>query len=99
MSHWLLWYDLAPDYLERRPAVRAAHLDHARAAAAAGTLLLGGALTEPADTALLLFAGDGPEAAEAFARADPYVSEGLVTHWRVRRWMTVAGPLAAEPVP
>jgi uncharacterized protein YciI len=31
------------------------------------------------------------EAAEAFARADPYVRNGLVTRWRIREWTTVIG--------
>ncbi|GIL06595.1 MAG: hypothetical protein BroJett031_31150 [Betaproteobacteria bacterium] len=47
---------------------------------------------------MLLFQGDSPAVAEAFARADPYVKNGIVTRWRVRRWTTVVGPLAAEPV-
>jgi len=44
---------------------------------------------------VLLFAGDGAGAAEAFARADPYVRNGLVTAWRVREWVTVVGEGAA----
>ncbi|MFD1960081.1 hypothetical protein ACFSHP_15710 [Novosphingobium panipatense] len=47
---------------------------------------------------MLLFAGQGPEVAEAFAVADPYVKEGLVERWNVRRWMTVAGEGAASPL-
>ena len=37
-------------------------------------------------------------AAEAFATSDPYVTNGLVTSWRVRHWTTVVGPLAAQPI-
>jgi uncharacterized protein YciI len=29
--------------------------------------------------------------AEDFARADPYVRNGLVTRWRVREWSVVIG--------
>jgi uncharacterized protein YciI len=47
---------------------------------------------------VLLFTGDGPEAAERFARADPYVVHGLVRQWRVRPWTTVIGKDAANPV-
>ncbi|CAH2906254.1 MAG: FIG00454952: hypothetical protein [uncultured Paraburkholderia sp.] len=60
--------------------------------------MLAGALTEPVDTAVLLFTGDTPRAAEAFAEADPYVQAGLVTRWRVREWTTVVGEGAARPV-
>lgn len=96
--HFLLLYDLAPDYLERRGLFRSAHLDLARAAVARGELVLGGALADPADQAVLLFKGQGPEAAEAFARADPYVANGLVRAWRVRVRTTVVGPEASTPV-
>ena len=47
MAHWLLLYDLAPDYLERRGVLRAAHLLHAEAAVARGELVLGGVATTP----------------------------------------------------
>jgi uncharacterized protein len=89
--HFLLMYDVTDDYLERRVPLRAAHLAHARAAVERGELVLGGALAQPADGAILLFRGDSPAAAEAFARADPYVLNGLVTRWRVREWTTVVG--------
>ena len=98
MNHYLLTYHLAPDYLERRPAFRAEHLALAWEASKRGDLVRGGAVEEPLDTAMLLFAGDGPEAAEAFARADPYVAQGLVERWTVRRWNTVVGDSAANPI-
>ncbi len=96
--HYLLFYDVVPDYVERRVPLRGPHLAHARAAVARGELVLGGALAHPADGAVLLFRGDSPAAAEAFAAADPYVRNGLVTRWRVREWTTVVGPEAAVPV-
>lgn len=98
MAHWLLIYDLAPDYLDRRPAYRDLHLTLAWAAADRGELVLGGALAEPTDRAMLLFAGEDASVAEAFARADPYVINGLVTRWHVRPWLTVTGAGAANPV-
>ncbi len=97
MRHWLLFYEVAADYLERRGAFRAAHLAYANEAVARGELLLGGALADPADGAVLLFAADTVGAAEAFARADPYVLNGMVTGWRVRAWTTVVGEGAAQP--
>jgi uncharacterized protein len=96
--HYLLMYDLADDYLERRPEHRSAHLALAWAAVERGELLLAGAIAEPVDEALLLFQGDSPAVAEAFARADPYVRSGLVKAWRVRPWQTVVGEHAANPV-
>ena len=92
--HYLLIYDVVPDYVERRAPLRAGHLALAREAHARGELVLGGALADPVDGAVLLFRGDSPAAAEAFAAADPYVRNGLVTRWRVRAWTTVVGDLA-----
>ena len=97
--HYLLLYDVVPDYAGRRTPRRAAHLALARAAHARGELVLGGALADPVDGAVLLFAGDSPAAAEAFAAADPYVRHGLVTRWRVRAWATVVGDGAAVQLP
>jgi uncharacterized protein YciI len=98
MKHFLLFYEVADDYVERRAALRDAHLEKAWAASAAGTLLLGGALVNPTDGAVLLFRGDSAAVAEAFAAADPYVVHGLVKRWYVREWATVAGNDAATPV-
>lgn len=97
--HYLMFYDLASDYLQRRGTYRAEHLALARAAAARGELVLGGALADPTDHAILLFKADSPAVAEAFAQNDPYVKEGLVKQWRVRPWTTVVGGLAEHVVP
>jgi uncharacterized protein YciI len=97
--HYLLLYDVVPDYAGRRVPLRPAHLAHARAAHARGDLVLGGALADPVDGAVLLFRGDSPAAAEQFAREDPYVLHGLVTAWRVREWTTVVGDDAAVRLP
>lgn len=92
-------YDVVDDYVERRAPLRAAHLALAREAIARGELVLGGALANPADGVVLLFKGDSPQAAEAFATADPYVKNGLVTRWRVREWTTVVGRDAQVALP
>ncbi len=96
--HYLLIYDVTPEYLKRRAEYRKAHLELAWKAHDRGELLLGGALADPVDGAILLFSGAGPEAAEKFAREDPYVTQGLVARWKVRPWTTVVGAQAASPV-
>jgi len=96
--HYLLIYDLAPDYLERRGEFRNEHLKLAWDASARGELVLGGALADPVDNAVLLFKGDSPATAERFVAADPYVKNGLVARWRVRPWTTVVGETASSPV-
>jgi uncharacterized protein len=96
--HYLLFYELSKDYLSRRGAFRETHLKMAWDASERGELVLGGALANPVDGALLLFKGDSPEVAEKFAKADPYVTNGIVERWYVREWTTVAGDDAASPV-
>ncbi len=89
--HYLLFYEAGQDYAERRQPFRAAHLQHARNAVARGELVLGGALADPIDGAVLLFRGDSSAAAEQFAKTDPYVTNGVVQRWHVREWTTVVG--------
>ena len=97
--HYLLFYDVVPDYVTRRQPFRAAHLEYARPFIERGDLLLGGALAEPVDGAVLLFRGKTPEVARAFAATDPYVQQGLVTRWRVRPWTIVVGAAAEVRLP
>jgi uncharacterized protein YciI len=96
--HYLLFYEAGEDYVTRRAAFRDEHLRKGWAASDRGELILGGALANPADGAVLLFAGESPEVAERFAREDPYVTNGVVKRWYVREWTTVAGEGATTPV-
>lgn len=98
MKHYLLFYEFVEDYASRRASFRKAHLEKAWAASDRGELALAGALADPMDTGVLLFKGETPEAAQAFAKADPYVVNGLVRSWKVREWTTVVGVGAASAV-
>jgi uncharacterized protein YciI len=95
--HYLMFYEFVPDYLERRGQFRVEHLQLAWAANERGELVLGGALADPADGAVLLFNCVSPDVPERFAAADPYVKYDLVTRWYVRPWTTVVGRDAATP--
>lgn len=94
--HWLLLYELVDDYLDRRAAFRAEHFAHTSAAVERGELAMAGAMADPADGAVLVFRSPSAEPVEDFARADPYVVNGLVRAWSVRRWRMVVGD-GAEP--
>jgi heme-degrading monooxygenase HmoA/uncharacterized protein YciI len=96
--HYLLFYEVAEDYVARRAQFRDAHLKKAWESSARGELVLGGALANPIDGAVLLFKGDSPGVAENFAKSDPYVTSGIVKRWHVREWTTVAGEEAAIPI-
>ena len=91
MKHFALMYDVVEGFIDKRMPHREAHLTRVRAAHARGELVLAGALGDPPDGALLVFRGDTPEAAERFARTDPYVVQGLATRWQVRPWNVVVG--------
>lgn len=96
--HYLLMYEVVDDYVSARAPYRKLHLHHANAAHQRGELLLAGALANPPDGAVLLFQGDSPTTAEDFAKADPYVINGVVTNWKVREWTTVVGDNASVRV-
>jgi uncharacterized protein YciI len=96
--HYLLFYEVGPDYVARRAQFRSEHLTLAWRAHSRGELVLGGALADPVDGAILLFRGESAEVAERFVRADPYVRNGLVKSWRVRAWTTVVGDDPSTPI-
>lgn len=89
--YYVLLYDVVDDYVERRAPFRDAHLGLARAAHARGEIVMAGAFADPVDGAALVFKTDDPTVVERFAEQDPYVRNGLVTNWRVRRWNVVVG--------
>ena len=53
--HYLLFYEVGPDYVARRAAYREQHLTLAWAAHERGELVLGGALADPVDGAVPAF--------------------------------------------
>jgi uncharacterized protein YciI len=89
--HYLLFYEVTDDYLARRAEFRAQHLAKAWAASERGELVLAGALAEPADRAVLVFKTDDAGVPERFAKSDPYVKNGLIKKWTVRKWTVVIG--------
>ena len=95
--HFILFYDVVDGFVDKRVQYRSLHLDHVRKAYERGELLLGGALAEPVDGAVLVFNVLSRDSVERFAETDPYVINGLVTQWRVRKWMTVIGEGSTPP--
>lgn len=95
--HYVLSYDVVENFVEKRTPFREDHMAKVRRAHERGELVLAGALADPVDGALLIFRGPTSEAAESFARADPYVGNGLVIRWWVRKWSTVIGDDASMP--
>ena len=97
MSYFALFYYVVDDFVTRRAPYREEHLRLVRAAHQRGELLMAGALTDPADRALLVFRTVDRSLVEVFARNDPYVINGLVTRWEVRPWAVVIGEERSGP--
>ena len=89
MTHYILFYKTAENYIEKRAPYRDAHLQLAQEAHKRGNLILAGAFSEPADGAALIFKSESR--AKEFAENDPYVQNGLIKSWQIRRWEVVIG--------
>lgn len=98
MPYFALTYDVVDDFVNRRLPFRPAHIKEVRDAHARGELVMAGALGEPAG-ALLVFRATDKGIAERFAKADPYVTGGLVRNWQVRPWTVVVGQDPSETPP
>ena len=97
MPYFILFYETADNYVEKRAPYRSQHLELAREAHARGELLIAGALADPNDRAVLVFRAPDRRVVEQFAERDPYVLNGAVTRWEVRPWTVVIGNDPAEP--
>lgn len=95
MRYFILFYDYVEDIVERRAPFREEHLGLAREAAARGELLLGGALSDPVDTGILVWRTADAAPIERFVAGDPYVKNGLVRSHRIRPWNVAVGSAAS----
>ena len=91
-QYYALLYDYVENILEKRTPFRANHLSHATKYVESGMLRLGGAFADQnVDSALIVFKCDNIDKVKQFAENDPYVTNGLVTNWKVRPWTVVVG--------
>lgn len=92
MNYYALFYKTIDDYVELRKPFRTEHLALATKYSEDKKLILGGAF-DPADEALLIFQVESEEDVEAFVAHDPYVLNGLIREWTIRKWNVAAGKL------
>ena len=90
MNYYILDYIASDNYLEERVKYRKEHLNHATEYFNEGYLILGGAI-DAANEAVLVFKADSDKIVEAFAQNDPYVKNGLIKSWSVKKWNVVIG--------
>jgi uncharacterized protein YciI len=92
MPYFVLRYDaVVDDYVNRRTPLRPEHLRLLNEAHARGEVVMGGAVGENPDGAIIVFRSDSAAVAEQFAKNDPYVKNGFIRSWRVQPWHVVIG--------
>ncbi len=89
--YFILLYEVVDNFVNQRAPFRPEHLRLLEEAHRRGELVMAGAFADPVDGAALVFRGEDASTATRFAESDPYVNQGLITKWRVRRWNVVVG--------
>jgi uncharacterized protein len=87
---YVLCYQSSPDVATLAPLHGAAHRAWLKEYLSTGTLLMIGPFANPHEGALGIFTTR--EAAENFAKNDPFVLNGVVERWFVREWREVVVP-------
>jgi uncharacterized protein len=80
----VVFYESAPDVLEKAPLHFAAHKAHFQAFVERGELLAIGPFSDPREGSMAVFTTR--EAAEAFVRDDPFVLNGVVARHTIKDW-------------
>ena len=87
MTHQILLYDYVEDAVEKRAPFREEHLALGNRWRDEGKLTHGGAVGDPPHGGVLVFTAHAD--VQEFVDADPYVSGGIVTGFRVEPWNVV----------
>jgi len=88
--YYLVIYELADNYLEKRAAHRAGHFEHIKAAQARGEFIMGGAF-DSQEAAVLIFKVADKSVIEDFIKTDPYVLGKVAIGWQVEKWNVAIG--------
>ena len=84
-TKYVLLYESADDVLAKAPAHFPAHSARGHEFHERGSLIAYGPFGDPQqEGSMAVFTSR--EAAEEFARGDPFVVEGLVRSWQIREW-------------
>jgi len=78
------FYEMAPDALPRVMPLFPEHRTRLEEFHARGVLIAAGPLGNPPEGAMAIFTTR--EAAEAFIQDDPFVTQGVVSSWRLVEW-------------
>ena len=87
--YYILTYETIDDYVEKRKPFRQEHLDLLKRELDAKHVVLGGALEDPTDKAVVIWKVQDKKTIEEFVSKDPYVQQGLVSKYEIRSWNVV----------
>jgi uncharacterized protein len=91
LMKYVLFYESADDVASKAPAHFPAHRARLEEFHSDGRLLMVGTFANPQEEgSMAIFATR--EAAEEFARGDPFVLNGVVRDWQIREWDEVLAP-------
>ena len=89
-AKYVLFYASNPDAIAKAPLHFPAHRASIDEFHARGELLLIGTFSRPVEEgAMAVFTTRG--AAEAFAKDDPFVLQGIVKDWHIQEWNEILG--------
>ncbi|MBT8218420.1 MAG: hypothetical protein KJP00_01255 [Bacteroidia bacterium] len=93
--HFILTYNTVDRFNDRKMRFRKEHLELVREYYDTGILIMGGALLEPNDVAVLIFKCESPREVEQFITSDPYYKNGLINSFDIRPWSVAIGGKSA----
>ncbi len=91
--YYLLFYHTIDNYVEKRAPFRDQHLSLLNQEVDNNHVVLGGALADPADQAIIVWKVDNVKIIEDFVANDPYVKQGLISRYEIRPWKVVINSL------
>lgn len=84
--YYVLIYKTIENYLSKKEEYLKEHLNYTIQYISKGELILSGTLVDPLDTVMFVFKTEKKDSVFEFALNDPYVINGLIKSWEVRKW-------------
>ena len=90
-KNFVLQYHYVDNMLAKRDPYRPGHLEHTRKHIEQNLLMAGGGFLPDIKRGMLLFRCPEKATVEEFAKNDPFVQGGLVTHYEIFEWGILVG--------